>query len=79
MKRCTILFAAALCLAAGSARADDIWYGPGWYVVANRQGIILWSGPYESQDECELQMPPDNNPPGFIFSCSYFDLPPASQ
>jgi len=71
------LFAAWLCLGAGSVRAEDIWYGPGWYVVATQYGVILWSGPYENEDECALQKPADGDPPGFTYDCTYFDLPPS--
>jgi hypothetical protein len=76
MRWCGVLFAASLCLAASSVKADGIWNGPGWYVVATQYAVILWSGPYENQDECELQKPPDDDPPGFSYSCSYFDQAP---
>jgi hypothetical protein len=78
MRWCGVLFATLLCLAASFVRADDAWNGPGWYVVATQYTVILWSGPYENQDECELQKPPDGDPPDFSYSCSYLDQAPAS-
>ena len=82
MRWCGILFAACLCLAASSAGADSIWYGPGWYVVAtqsaDQSAVTLWSGPYENQDECELQKPQDGEPRGFSYTCSYLDQAPES-
>jgi len=62
MRWCGILFAAGLLLAASSAQADGLWNGPGWYVVATQDAVVLWSGPYENQDECELQKPTDGEP-----------------
>ena len=76
MRWSSVLFAAGLCLAASSVRAEDVWNGPGWYVVSTQYGVALWSGPYTSQDECELAKPPDDDPPGSSYSCSFFDLPP---
>jgi hypothetical protein len=76
MRWCGVLFAASLCLAASSVRADESWNGPGWYVVATQYTVILWSGPYTEQDECEIAKPADNDPPGFSYSCSYLDQAP---
>ena len=78
MRWCGILFAAGLLLAASSAQADGLWNGPGWYVVATQDAVILWSGPYENQDECELQKPTDGEPQGYSYSCSYLDQAPES-
>jgi hypothetical protein len=79
MRWCGVLFAASLCLVASSVQADGIWSGPGWYVVATQDAAILWSGPYENQDECELQKPLDDDPPGFSYSCSYLDQAPDQE
>ena len=76
MRWSSVLFAAGLCLAASSVRADDVWNGPGWYVVATQYAVTLWSGPYTSQDDCEQAKPPDDDPPGSSYSCSFFDQPP---
>jgi hypothetical protein len=59
-----------------SARADDAWKGPGWYVVAYQYAVILWSGPYTTRDACERAKPVENDPPGFSYSCSWFDRNP---
>ena len=74
----SVLFAAVLTLAASSARADETWNGPGWYVVATQYAVILWSGPYVSQDDCEEAKPPDDDPPGLSYSCSFLNEAPES-
>ena len=76
MRWSSVLFAAGLCLAASSVRAEESWNGPGWYVVATQYAVTLWSGPYVSQDDCEQAKPPDDDPPGTSYSCSFFDQPP---
>jgi hypothetical protein len=76
MRWCAILFAAGLCLAASSVRADDAWNGPGWYVVAYQYAVVLWSGPYASQEDCEVARPADDFPPDSSFSCTFFDQEP---
>jgi hypothetical protein len=63
-------------LFAGSVRADDVWKGPGWYVVAYQYAVILWSGPYPTKEECEQAKPADGDPPNFEYSCSRIDHAP---
>ncbi|HEY0281961.1 MAG TPA: hypothetical protein VGC27_04995 [Rhizomicrobium sp.] len=71
-----MLLAAGLTLASSSAGTDPAWNGPGWYVVAYQDAVVLWSGPYASEEDCELAKPPDNVPPDFGFSCTFFDQAP---
>ena len=59
-----------------NSRADDAWKGPGWYVVAYQYAVILWSGPYETKDVCERAKPPENDPPGFNYDCSWINQEP---
>jgi hypothetical protein len=73
MKRMGILVAVCLCLAAGSARADEYWHGPGWYVMAYQYAVIIWSGPYDSKESCEAARPPDGE---FEYGCSYLEREP---
>ena len=74
-----VLFAAGLCLAANSVRADVTWNGPGWYVVAAQYSAILWSGPYVTRDTCEQAKPADDDPPGLRYSCSWFAQDPERE
>ena len=59
-----------------STRAGDAWNGPGWYVVAYQYAVILWSGPYATKDVCEGAKPPENDPPGFSYDCSWINQEP---
>ena len=53
MRWSSVLLAAGLTLAASTVQADEAWNGPGWYVIATQYAVILWSGPYASEDDCE--------------------------
>jgi len=76
MRWSSVLLAAGLTLAASTVQADEAWNGPGWYVIATQYAVILWSGPYASEDDCEQAKPPDGDPPDFSFSCSFFNQAP---
>ncbi|MDE2134877.1 MAG: hypothetical protein KGJ49_09780 [Alphaproteobacteria bacterium] len=68
-----VLLTAGLCLAASSARADDTWKGPGWYVYSLTGSISLWSGPYASKSDCEEALVPENDN---WLACDWFNSDP---
>jgi len=72
-----LLLSAAIALIVTDARADDAWHGPGWYVMAYQLAVIIWSGPYDSRQACDAARPPDNDPEGFTFDCTYLDTEPS--
>jgi hypothetical protein len=72
----TFFLAAVFCFGATGAGADQDWQGPGWYVMAYQYAVIIWSGPYDGQYQCEDAKPADGDPPGFSYSCSYLSRDP---
>ena len=76
VKLFTLIAFSIVCLSTSSARADDAWKGPGWYVVAYQYAVILWSGPYKTKDDCERAKPANGDPPNFEYSCSWIDQAP---
>lgn len=76
MRLKTLLLAGILCFAVGAAGADEYWKGPGWYVMAYQFAIVIWSGPYDSQNACEQAKPADDDPPGFSYDCQWLDHDP---
>ncbi len=66
-------------LAAGSARAEVSWGGPGWYVEGTQIGLdtTLISGPYSSEQECKAAQPADDN--DYAYGCFYETSDPSDD
>lgn len=72
--RVLFAFLASMIFIAG-ASAAPIWSAPGWYHVADTEvGLILWKGPFASEDECKSSLPASDEDADYF--CQYLATQP---
>ena len=74
--RVAILAAATALAFAAAAKAEPMWKGAAWYVVADTiVGAFVWQGPYASKEACDAAKPANEEDADYV--CEYLSERPS--